>query len=227
MEINKIGYIYMITSPTGRLYVGSTINISNRWNHYYLLKCKSQRKLYNSLLKYGWKAHIFEIIMKVPIDEMLKYETMIGWGFNVLEKENLNCRLPKLGDIYSVMSYDTKLRIGFKNKNSIRTQAQKDNLKFINLGKKLSKETCIKMGKARLGNKHALGKTRISEFKLTMNSHNFKPILQFDLNDNFIKEWISIKNAAEVLKINSGHIGQVCLGKRKSSGRFKWKYKNN
>ncbi len=123
------------------------------------------------------------------------------------------------------MNCDTKLKIGLKDKNAIRTQAQKDNLKFINLGKKLPIETCIKMGKSRLGNKYALGKTRSKEFKLTMNSHNFKPVLQYDLNMNFIKEWKSIKSASKELKINSGHIGQVCMNKRNSIGGFKWKYK--
>jgi group I intron endonuclease len=225
MEINKIGFIYMITSPTGRLYIGSTINIQNRWKQYYLLKCRSQPKLYNSLIKHTPEKHKFEIIWEGLVDDMYKYETLIGWGFDVLEKEHLNCRLPKLGDTYSVMNYNTKLKIGLKNKNAIRTQAQKDNLKFINLGKKLPIETCIKMGKSRLGNKHALGKTRSKEFKLTMNSHNFKPILQYDLNMNFIKEWNSIKSASEELKINSGHIGQVCMSKRNSIGGFKWKYK--
>lgn len=227
MEINKIGFIYMITSPTGRLYIGSTVNIKQRWNQYYLLSCKSQRKLYNSLLKYGWKAHKFEVIMEVPINKMLEYETLIGWGFNVLEKENLNCRLPKLGEVYSVMSCDTKLRISIRNTGTIMTQQQKDKLRIFNLGKKLPKETCIKMGKSRLGNKYALGKTRTQEFKNTMNSYFNKQINQYDLNMNFIKTWDSIKSAAIELKINRGHIGQVCLGKRKSSGGFKWKYKTN
>lgn len=227
MEINKIGFVYMITSPTGRLYIGSTYDVEHRWIQYYLILCKSQRKLYNSLLKHGPENHKFEIIWQGPIEDMLKYETMIGWEFDVLNKDNLNCRLPKLGDVYSVMSDETKLKISIKNKGTIRTQVQKDKLRIINLGKKLSKETCIKMGKSRLGNKHALGKTRTEEFKSTMNSHNNKQVNQYDLNMNFIKTWDSIKFAAIELKINAGHIGQVCLEKRRSSGGFKWKYKTN
>lgn len=224
MEINKIGFVYMITSPTGRLYVGSSVNVQKRWIHYYLLKCKSQRKLYNSLFKHTPEKHKFEIIWQGPINEMYKYETLIGLAFDVLDSQNLNCKLPKLGDKYSVLSNETKQLISIANKGTIMQQEQKDKLRIINLGKKLSKETCVKMGKSRLGNKYALGKIRTKEFKSTMNSHNNKQVHQYDLNMNFIKTWNSIKMAAIELKINSGHIGQVCLGKRKSSGGFKWKY---
>ena len=51
------------------------------------------------------------------------------------------------------------------------------------------------------------------------------PVLQYDANDNFIKEWPCIRDAQDTLKIY--HIGMVCKGQRKSAGGFKWKYKND
>lgn len=51
------------------------------------------------------------------------------------------------------------------------------------------------------------------------------PVLQFDLNSNFIREWFSIKEAVNTLKI-SNHISAVCKGKRKTCGGYIWKYKN-
>lgn len=54
-----------------------------------------------------------------------------------------------------------------------------------------------------------------------------KPILQYDLQGNFIKEWKSIKEASSELKINSSSIGN-CINKRKyylTAGGFIWKYK--
>lgn len=46
-------------------------------------------------------------------------------------------------------------------------------------------------------------------------------ILQYDLNGNFIKEWASIKDATETLKIRN--ISQVVNNKRNKAGGFIWK----
>jgi hypothetical protein len=81
--MKKLGYVYMITSPTGRIYIGSTKNIQNRIKSYRTLNCKNQVKLYNSLLKYGWENHIFEVIMECLIEEVLRYECILGNYFNV------------------------------------------------------------------------------------------------------------------------------------------------
>lgn len=101
----------MITSPTNRLYIGSTVDFKRRLSHYKNTYGKSQRKLYNSFKKHGFKNHKFEIVWSGPIEEMLKYETLIGFGFNVLEPENLNCKLPKLGETYSFISEETRLKM--------------------------------------------------------------------------------------------------------------------
>jgi hypothetical protein len=42
----------------------------------------------------------------------------------------------------------------------------------------------------------------------------------------FIREWNSIKECGETLKINRGHISSVCSGRLKSIGGFKFKLKN-
>lgn len=52
-----------------------------------------------------------------------------------------------------------------------------------------------------------------------------KPILQFDLDKHFIKEWLSAIEVEKVLKINQSNISRVCLGKRKTAGGFIFQYK--
>ena len=60
------------------------------------------------------------------------------------------------------------------------------------------------------------------------NIRHIKPVLQFDLHDNFIKEWKSATEASKKLGIANSHIGACCLGNKNYShaGRFKWKFKN-
>ena len=78
-----------------------------------------------------------------------------------------------------------------------------------NKGKKQSKETCDKKSKSMMG---------------VMN----KSILQYDLQDNFIKEWSSISEAYLSLnkKITNGCINLACKGKIKTAFGYKWEYKN-
>ena len=51
-----------------------------------------------------------------------------------------------------------------------------------------------------------------------------KRIQQYDLKNDLIRNWSSIKDASQKLKISNGHICSCCKGKRKSAGGFIWKY---
>lgn len=52
------------------------------------------------------------------------------------------------------------------------------------------------------------------------------PVLQYDKNGIFVKEWPCGKIAAETLKIDASGITACCKGKQKTSGKYIWKYKN-
>lgn len=53
-----------------------------------------------------------------------------------------------------------------------------------------------------------------------------KPILQYDINDNFIKRFDSVKEAKESLSIKGNDIISVCKGRRKTCGGYKWRYES-
>lgn len=52
-----------------------------------------------------------------------------------------------------------------------------------------------------------------------------RPILQYDKNMNFIREWKKRTNIN--ISIDIKNICSVCNGKRKTAGGYIWKYKNN
>lgn len=54
--------------------------------------------------------------------------------------------------------------------------------------------------------------------------HN-KQVIQYDLNGNYICEFNSIKEASISCGANRSHISAVCLNKRKTAFKYKWKYK--
>ncbi len=64
-----------------------------------------------------------------------------------------------------------------------------------------------------------------SKGKYGKKHHRSKPIIQYDKDGNFIREWDCANDVERVLGISNKHIGSVCLGKRKSCGGYIWKYK--
>lgn len=54
-----------------------------------------------------------------------------------------------------------------------------------------------------------------------------KPVLQFDLDGNFIREYISINEAHRFTGVDSSCIVNCCKGKSLTAGKCKWKYKND
>jgi len=62
-------------------------------------------------------------------------------------------------------------------------------------------------------------------FKARNSQKKTRSILQYTLNSIFIKEWDSILNASQFLKINSSGISRTCSNIQKQAGGFIWKYK--
>jgi group I intron endonuclease len=54
--------IYKISSPSGRVYIGQSVDINARFRAYRNGNCGKQKRLYESFKKYGFDSHILEII---------------------------------------------------------------------------------------------------------------------------------------------------------------------
>lgn len=164
-------WIYKIISPSGRIYIGSTINLKKRMSDYSNITAKQQVRIYRSIQKYGWDAHKYEVILITTEDKMLEAERLLGEYYNVLKK-GLNLRLPKVGDM-PCFSDETRNKIRLANlgkKHSDETRAKlraKRNLRICkpcseetkrkisesNKGKIISRESVEKMRIAKIGKK--------------------------------------------------------------------------
>lgn len=59
----------------------------------------------------------------------------------------------------------------------------------------------------------------------THDSMSCKPVYQYTLTGEFIREWKSLKQASSELQINHGNLCQACRnGKNKSAGGYLWSY---
>lgn len=108
--------IYKITSPSKKVYIGQSVNIENRKNIYSKIKCKGQSKLYNSLKKYGFSEHKFEIICECEILELNEKERFYQELYSSIGEMGLNLKLTKSNDRKCQISEETKLKISLSNR---------------------------------------------------------------------------------------------------------------
>ena len=173
--------IYKITSPSRRIYIGQSVNINSRYIHYKNLHCKTQIKLYNSIVKYGWENHKFEVIEECEVNFLNERERYWQEHYDVI-KNGLNCKLTKLSDKKVVLSEETK--------NKEVPEHKKEILRTNFLGRKHTEASLEKMRKnnarANLGKK-ASDETRR---KISMNNSNSKLVIniQSGIFYNSIKE---------------------------------------
>ena len=147
-------YIYRIKSPSGKIYVGQTTNLCKRKSYYKNLVCKTQTKIYLSLLKYGWEQHVFEIVEEIEnyTTETLN-EREIYWKQYYLDLVDNNwsqvlfCQLHDgVVDKKKIIEYSLN-KCGENNsmygkQHSIKT---KEKISKANKGKKRSEEDKMKM----------------------------------------------------------------------------------
>lgn len=229
--------IYMIINRiNGKKYIGSAKVYSHRINSH---KSKlengkhTNKHLQNAWNKYGSSNFEFSQLEKVgDINKLLEREQY--YLDTVLFASHKNNKFYELG-------YN-KIRIAGSNLGYKFTEEGKRNTSEGHKGIKMSEETKRKLRKINSGkNNRFFGKThtkesrskiskaskgikRSNEFKIKISQAFSKPVLQFSIDNKFIKKWNSIREAEQSLKIN--HISAVCRKERKTAGKYYWRYEN-
>ena len=83
--------IYKITSPSGKIYIGQSINIEKRFKGYKYSKAKKQPILHRSFVKYGVENHKFEIICECKKSDLYKLEAKYQILYSAKSPKGLNC----------------------------------------------------------------------------------------------------------------------------------------
>lgn len=157
--------IYKITSPTGKIYVGQSVNIKRRFYHYKSISCKEQPRLYNSFIKHGVNNHTFEILELcdfhlLNIKERYWQEQFDCTGFN-----GLNCQLQKTHELKIEVSQETKNKhkkrcgINHPSFGKKRTLEQRQKMSIAQKKikrKQMSDDTKKKLSVLRTGEKNAM-----------------------------------------------------------------------
>jgi len=136
-----VPYIYRIVSPTGGIYIGKTVDIKRRRNEYHSCHCKSQPIVYNSLLKYGFDAHRFELVEEVPEDKLNERE-----AYWIDFYKSNTTQFPQFGGMN--LTGGGEGTIGY-----VFTEEHKKKLSESLKGREVLPETRLKLSKAHKGKK--------------------------------------------------------------------------
>jgi group I intron endonuclease len=148
----KTSVIYKITSPNGKIYVGQTVNFSDRIKKYKYNGFKVQKKLWNNCQKYNWSPiDNIEIIETCLIDELNDRE--IYW-INYFDsyKNGLNLDLGGNGKFGYKHSDETKEKLRLANLGKKHTEEAKAKISVWN--KNRPQEISDRIGQSHLGKKH-------------------------------------------------------------------------
>jgi group I intron endonuclease len=256
MKIAGVYMIQSISKPE-RIYVGSSMGVIGRkWQHFDDLKKNRHHslQLQNHYNKYGKDDLEFSMLESGEYfnnTHLLAREQ--GWfmpySFNGAEKPYFNI-VPVAGSCLGVeKSEETRRKLkensGRRGKpawNSGRVGVYSE--ETLNSMREAAKDrTFSDITRQRISDSHinvslsedhvkqiVLGLTgkpkSVEHVKNNVEAHK-KPILQYDLNMNFIKEWDFTSTASRELCINFSAISKCLTGVSNSSGGFIWKYKFN
>ena len=230
--ITEKGTIYLIISPTFKLYVGQTINFRKRLNGYRNGWFKLQRKLYASVEKYGFDNHSIHVLMRCKPEEMNFWETFYISLLNTCRSES-GLNLVSGGTKGFTLSPETKEKLRLANLGNTHSLGKKHSEasrkrhreavtgeKHPQFGKAVSPETKLKIiSKTKGVRKSDTARKNISE------RHFRRPISQFSADGVLLKNWSS---AAE-LKLagyNYSTIHGACKGSPVTAYGFRWEYSN-
>ena len=196
--------IYIITNIVNKkFYIGSAINLNKRRNqHFHYLRKNKHPNIYlqRSFNKYREENFEFNIIEFCNKEKLINreqyYIDTLKPNFNICKIAGSSIgRKVKLETI-------TKMKVSHSKRNCNHSDETKLKISLSHKGKIISNEH-----KEKIRNTLSI------------------PILQFNKNNEFIKEYPNSKSAIEEFNNNTSII-LVLKGKRKTASGYKWKYKN-
>ena len=232
----KIYLIENCYNDSNKVYIGKTIN-SRKSNH---------KKTYGSEIKYTIIDEIESLdYKKYKYLESYWIEQFRQWGFNVLNKNNggggpskwseelINSEQNRIRKEKIKNSPERSIKIKNKSKGKPLSEEHKQKLRVPKpnaLGKKKRPRTLdekIKISQKLKGrNTYWMKNKKQTDYnKKQVADKNSIPVLQYDLQDIFIKEWDSQIIACRLLNINAPSITNCLKNRSKTAGGYKWKYK--
>ena len=214
--------IYRIdNSINDKIYIGQTkYPIEKRWRKHKSNAKNNICKTYiaNAMRKHSIENFRINQICKVSsVEEANEVEQFLikhfqtnnpKLGYNILEGGRVSHKT--FVEIYGekrAKEIKDKISSTLKSKNTKLSQEHIEIIRNANIGRKRTKESLQKVSTL-----------------MRLRGKGAKPILQYNKEGEFIKEWSSGRQAIQFYK--NVHISKACNGKLKTAAGFIWKFKN-
>lgn len=223
--------VYRHTSPNGKVYIGITCTSAKiRWG----VSGKRYNKnilFYRAINKYGWDKFKHEILLENQTKSCAIYaekylirwykshnisynitdggEGSLGFSHKLSAESKEKLRQINLGHKFSKESREKMSKSHLGHKESEETKRKKS-LKMT--GKRHTAETKAKISKIQSGRPKSKETKNKLRTILRENSPFKKPILQYNLNNEFVAEYSSASEAARVLNLDSSGIRKAARG---------------
>ncbi|AGE57075.1 GIY-YIG catalytic domain-containing endonuclease [Acanthocystis turfacea Chlorella virus NE-JV-3] len=218
-----MGFIYMLTSPYGKSYIGQTVRpIEERFKNHQK-PSSGCVAIYNAIQKYGWEKfekHWYE----VPDEDLNDHEelmvevlgTLAPGGYNLKEGggsggkwcEEVKKKISKT-HAGKTLSDDHRKKIGTAQLGRTLSDDHKQNISDAKKGKTHTDDAKQNMSDAHKGEKNSLS----------------KKVYQYELDGTFVQSFASSGEAARSLNKISGSSIRACAnGERNSAYGFKWSF---
>ncbi|AGE56703.1 GIY-YIG catalytic domain-containing endonuclease [Acanthocystis turfacea Chlorella virus NE-JV-2] len=218
-----MGFIYMLTSPTKKSYIGQTIcTIEERFRKHQMpgSNCIA---IYNAIQKHGWdnfEKHWYE----VPDEDLNDHEDLMVEVLGTLAPGGYN--LKKGGGSGGSPCEEVKQKISKTMTGRTLSDEHKQNLSESHKGKTHTEEAKLKMSELHKGKVLSVEqKKKMSKSHKGKTNPDSKKVYQYTINGTFLKSFSSCGTAASHLnKKHQSSIYECANGNRKTAYGFKWSF---
>lgn len=223
-------YIYKVTNKiNGKIYIGQTNNFEKRKREHLTDKRTNHQAFKRALNKYGEDGFDWKIIDKCLTKNEINlkekyyikfYNSKVPNGYNIADGgeggSNWNLRpivmLDLNGNFIKHYDYIVQCENEMNLNHSTISACCKNKEKRYKNYLFMYEEDYMKKGPIQY---------------IKPKPSRSRQVLQYDLQGNFIKEYISATNASKELNITRSAITYCALGKYHTAGGYIWKYKHN
>lgn len=233
MEITYEEFINNILETRGRFACGEGYHE----RHHILPKCMGGGNEEENLIDLYAREH-FEAHRLLALENPENDKLALAW-FRMSHGKNQD----RITHIVTMEEYEeSRKALSIAKKDKHRSENERKKISDALKGKRVSEETRKKMRNANLGDKNPnygkrtpsgvrkklskllKGTHRSEETRKKMRESKVRQVVQYDLNKNLIKIWLSAKQVTDKLGINNSSISMCCSSKRKTAGGYQWKY---